>query len=79
MEEPSALEVLSTRPGGATCYYQSQGAMTDSVADVRSEEKHTKALIIEDIRIITAELRHRGYVRDRITRIDLMSCTGSQY
>ena len=34
---------------------------------------------IEDVRIATAELRHRGYVCDRITHVELMSFIGSQY
>ena len=51
----------------------------DCVADISPERKHTKAFVIEDVRIATAELRHRGYVCDRITHVELMSFVGSQY
>ena len=40
---------------------------------------HTKALVIEDIRTATAELRARGYMCDRITHTEVMTCTGTQY
>ena len=51
----------------------------DCVAATSPERKHSKALVIEDVRIATAELRHRGYVCDRITHVELMSFIGSQY
>ena len=55
-------------------------------AAVTAEEKerlshpyHSRALVIEDIRTASAELRTRGYICDRITHTEVMTSEGTKY
>ena len=45
----------------------------------RSHHYHSRALVIEDIRTASAELRTRGYMCDRITHTEVMTSEGTKY
>ena len=40
---------------------------------------HARALVIEDQRMACADLRHRGFLRDRITHQEVLAHTGTQF
>ena len=44
-----------------------------------SHPYHFRALVIEDIRTASAELRTRGYLCDRITHTEVMTSEGTKY
>ena len=45
----------------------------------RSNQRTTKAFVIEDTREACADLRNRGYTCDRITHNELMTAAGTEY
>ena len=45
----------------------------------QSHHYHSRALVIEDIRTASAELRTRGYLCDRITHTEVMTSEGTKY